>query len=192
MRRSPRGVLVPVVAGSVALALALVLAYVTVRDLTGADPAPTAAGTKVPTQRLVSKEGGFAVAVPTDLQVERAGAAVRLVSESKDLVVIVAPAGGGPLPRAERRVLTRMDRDYPEVSVLGREQVEVDGHPGRTVFGHAVNDAGTKVRFAVTTVHAESDNFTLAAYTAFDASPTRVLPRVNAIANGFEVLPGAE
>ncbi|HSJ22082.1 MAG TPA: hypothetical protein VK964_16045 [Nocardioidaceae bacterium] len=190
MRRSiSRGVLVPVVAGSVALVLALVLAYVTIRDIRGSEPVPAAAGTgQMPTHRMVSKKGGFAVAVPDDLTAEHAGTAVRMVSASKDLVVVAAPAGDGPLPRAEKRVLKRMDRDYPEVSVLGREQVEVDGHPGQTVFGRAVNDAGARLRFAVTTVHADGSNFTLAAYTAFGADPAEVLPRVNAIANGFEVL----
>jgi hypothetical protein len=194
MRRSiSRGVLVPVVAGSVAMVLAVVLAYVTVRDIRGSEQAVASASTtQVSTHRLVSKEGGFAVAVPDDLTAEQTGAGVRMVSASKDLVVVVAPAGGGPLPRAEKRVLNRMDRDYPEVTVLGREQVEVDGHPGRTVFGRAVNDAGARLRFAVTTVHAGESNFTLAAYTAFAADPVEVLPRVNAIANGFEVLPHEE
>jgi hypothetical protein len=190
MRRSiSRGVLVPVVAGSVALVLAVVLGYVTIRDLRGSEQAPAAASTAdVTTHRMVSKKGGFAVAVPDDLTAEQTGAAVRMVSASKNLVVVAGPAGDGPLPRAEKRVLNRMDRDYPKLNVLGREQVEVDGHPGRTVFGRAVNDAGARLRFAVTTVHADGRNFTLAAYTAFDADPVEVLPRVNAIANGFEVL----
>jgi hypothetical protein len=191
MRRSiSRGVLVPVVAGAVALVLAVVLGYVTIRDIRGSEQVPAAASSAdVPTHRMVSEEGGFAVAVPDDLAADQTGTAVRMVSASKDLVVVAAPAGEGPLPRAEKRVLNRMDRDYPEVTVLGREQVEVDGYPGRTVFGRAVNDAGARLRFAVTTVHAEGSNFTLAAYTALDADPAEVLPRVNAIANGFEVLP---
>jgi hypothetical protein len=188
-RSVSRGVLVPVVAGSVALVLAVVLAYVTIRDISGSEQVSAAASTAdVSTHRMVSDEGGFAVAVPDDLTAEQAGTAVRMVSASKDLVVVIAPAGDGPLSRAEKRVLTRMDRDYPEVSVLGRESVEVDGYPARTVFGHAVNDAGAKIRFAVTTVQADGPNFTLAAYTAFHADPAEVLPRVNAIANGFEVL----
>jgi hypothetical protein len=191
MRRAiTQGVLVPVVAGSVALVLAAVLAYVTIRDTRGPQGTQASASTtQVSTHRVVSKEGGFAVAVPDDLAVERAGSAVRLAAATKNLVVIVGPAGDGPLPRAEKRVVNRMDRDYPEVSVLGREPVEVDGYPGRTVFGHAVNDAEAKIRFAVTTVNADARNYTLAAYTAFDADPAEVLPRVNAIVNGFEVLP---
>lgn len=189
----PRAVLLPVVVGFVALVLAVGLAYITVRDTTGpepaaAEPTTTTGTTPIPTDRMVSEEGGFAIAVPRDLDAERAGGTVQLVSRTKDLVVMVGPAGDGTLRRAERRVLDEMKSQYRKLAVLGREPLEVDDRPAQTVFGQAVNETGAKVRFAVITVHADDRNFTMAAYTAYDADPSTVLPRVNAIANGFEVL----
>lgn len=187
----PRAVLLPVVAGSVALVLALGLAYITVRDTAGPEPAAaesTTTSSPIPTDRMVSEEGGFAIAVPRDLDAERAGGTIQLVSRAKDLVVMVGPAGGGTLRTAERRVLGEMKGQYRKLAVLGREPLEVDDLPSQTVFGHAVNRTGAKVRFAVITVHAGDRNYTMAAYTAYDADPSTVLPRVNAIANGFEVL----
>jgi hypothetical protein len=197
-RSLPRSPLVPAVAGAVALVVAVFLGYLTVRDVTGPEPAsadatPTAPGAaEVATDRVYSEAAGFAVAVPRDLEATRAGRTVRLVSHAKDLVVVVGPAGPGSLARAERRLLARMKDGYPEVSVLGTQAVEVDGYPAQTVFGNAVNDADTRLRFAVVTVHAGNRNYTVASYAAYDADPAEVLPRVNAVANGFEVLePGS-
>jgi hypothetical protein len=184
------GVLVPVVVGAFALALAVVLGYVTVRDTTGAEPASAAAAgtTKLPTGRLVSETGGFAVAVPTDLEASRQAGAVRLVSESKDLVILVGRAGRGPIGQAQQRMLTRLKREYPKMALLGVQSAQVNGNPTQTVYGQAVNDAGTRLRLAVVTVHAGSRNFSVVSYAAYDADPTTVLPRVNTVVNSFEVL----
>jgi hypothetical protein len=190
-RAKPRGVLVPAVAGSLALVTALVLAYVTVRDTTGSEPAAAESSTvtTVETHRVVSRQGGFAVAVPDDMEATRTGTTtVRLVSASKDLAVMVGPAGGGSLGQAEKRLVAQMRRTYPAVTVLGDQATRVDGYPAGTVFGHAVNSARTKLRFAVITIHAGRRNYSVASYAAYDAYPARVLPRVNAVANGFTVL----
>jgi hypothetical protein len=206
-----RRALGPTVVGVVALVAALVLGYVTVRDATGPDVATAgaasvestraettapahdsadASGDTVPTRRLVSEPGRYAVAVPRGLDVERAGAVLRLTSAQKDLVVVVGPAGPGRLAQAENRLLNRMREEYRRFSVLGTEPMRVDGRSARAAFGHAVNTAGTKVRFALVTVHAGARNYSIAAYAAHDSDPTFVLPQVNAIANGFEVLGG--
>lgn len=185
-----RGSVVPAVVGVLALVAALVLGYVTVRDSAGASGTETtAASTEVDTRRIVSKRGGFAVAVPRGLTVERAGGSVRLSSRAKDLAIVVAPAGHGPLAAAEDGVLDRMRRGYRRFSRLGSDPAEVDGRPARTTYGHAVNDTGARLRFVVLTIHVGSRNYALAAYTAFDSDPAVILPRVNAVANGFEALP---
>jgi hypothetical protein len=185
-----RGYVVPAVVGVTALVAALVLGYVTVRDTAGATGADaTVASTEVDTRRVVSKQGRFAVAVPRGLTVERAGGTVRLASRAKDLAIVVAPAGRGPLVAAEDGVLDRMRRGYRTFTRLGTDPAEVDGQPARTTYGHAVNDTGARLRFVVLTIHVGPRNYALAAYTAFDSDPAVILPRVNAVANGFEALP---
>jgi hypothetical protein len=177
----------PAVAGVVALVAALVLGYLTVRDTAGASDA-SGGVPAVETRRVVSEDGGFAVDAPRDLRVARAGAAVRLTSRERDLAIVVSPAGRGPLRAAEGRVLDRMRRSYRAFTRLGSEPADVDGRRARTTYGHAVNDSGARLRFVVLTIRAGSRNYALAAYTAFDSDPAVVLPRVNAVANGFETL----
>jgi hypothetical protein len=185
-----RQYVVPAVVGVLALVAALVLGYVTVRDSPGASGTETtAAATEVDTRRIVSTRGGFAVAVPVGLTVERAGGSVRLSSRAKDLAIVVAPAGHGPLAAAEDGVLDRMRPGYRRFTRLGADPAEVDGQPARTTYGHAVNDTGARLRFLVLTIHVGSRNYAVAAYTAFDSDPAVILPRVNAVANGFEALP---
>lgn len=182
-----RGYVVPAVVGVVALVAALVLGYATVRDTAGVSG--TSAGVvEVDTRRVVSEEGGFAVDVPRALRVARADGAVRLTSRARDLAIVVSPAGRGSLRAAEDRVLGRMHRSYRAFTRLGSEPADVDGRRARTTYGHAVNDSGVRLRFVVLTIRAGSRNYALAAYTAFDSDPAVVLPRVNAVANGFETL----
>jgi hypothetical protein len=202
----PGSPVLPAVVGAVALVAALALGYVTVRDAGGPDVATTGAAVqqptvepesstqepaavdRVPTRRLVSRPGRYAVAVPRGLGVERTGGTLRLTSAQKDLAVVVGRAGTGRLPQAEKRLLTRMRAEYSGLTVLGKEPMKVDGRPARATFGQAVNSAGTKIRFALVTVHAGKVNYSIASYAAHDSDPAFVLPQVNAIANGFEVL----
>jgi hypothetical protein len=156
---------------------------------TGPDASAGSGATeRVRTRRLTHPEGGFAVAVPRGLRVQRAGAVVRLTRPDRSLVVIVGPAETGSLAEAERRLLTRMRAEYRKLSVIGREPTRVDDRRARTVFGKAVNSSGVRLRYAVVTVHAGQRNFSIATYTAHDADPGDVLPQVNAVVNGFEVL----
>lgn len=192
-RSKPRSALLPLVVGAVALVVAVVLGYVTIRDTTAAEPVsaePTGVP-KVATDRLVSEVGGFAFDVPSQLQASRQGDTVRLVSGSKELVVVVGPAGPGSLAKAQKRMLARLSAEYPKMRLLATESAEVNGNPTRTVYGQAVNKAGTPLRLAVVTVHAAQGaprNFTVASYTADGAEPGTVLPLVNTVVNSFEVL----
>lgn len=193
-RSLSRGILLPVVAGSVALVLAAVLGWVTIRDMTSAEPAAAQpkGAEKLPTDRLVSEVGGFSFAVPRDLEAARQGGTVRLASAAKDLVIVVGRGERGSLVQAEKRFLSRLSREYPKVSLLGSQSATVNGNATETVYGRAVNDAGTRLRFAVVTIHSGRQNFEVASYTAYDADPATVLPRVNTVVNSFEVLPLAK
>ena len=189
-RSKPRSALVPLVVGSIALVLAAVLGYVTIRGTTAAEPASAqqAGVVKLSTDRLVSEVGGCSFAVPKELQASRQGGTVRLVSASQDLVVVVGPGGSGTLGQAQKRMLARMSREYPKVGLLGTQAAAVNGSPTRTLNGQAVNDVGTRLRFALVTIHSGRRNFTVVSYTAYDAEPRTVLPLVNTVVNSFEVL----
>ena len=188
-----------VVVGVVALVLAGVLGYVTFRD-TFTDPAtPTAAepsaspsaspAAEVETRRVVHRRGGFRVAAPEELQVKRERRTLRLASKDKSLVVTVGPSEPGPLKQANRRVIRTLRENYRRFELIATEPMRIDGRPALTTSGLATNSSKVRIRFVVLTVKAKPRNYTIAAYTARDSDPATVLPLVNAVANGFEVLP---
>ena len=75
------------------------------------------------------------------------------------------------------------------VQVIGRERGEVSGRRSLTTSGTAVNKAGVPIRFVVLTVAARPRAYTLVGFTGRDTPPDDVLPRLNAVVDGFEVLP---
>lgn len=188
-----------VVVGVVALLLAGVLGYVTFRD-TFTDPAtPTAADPSaspsvspaavVQTRQVVHRRGGFKVSAPKELKAKRDGRTVRLTSKDRSLVVTVGPSEPGPLRQANRRILGTMRENYRRFELIATEPMRVDGRAALTTSGQATNAQKVRIRFVVLTVRAKPRNYTIAAYTARDSDPATVLPLVNAVANGFEVLP---
>ncbi len=180
---------------AVALLGAGLFGYVTVRDTAGtsdrasASPASVAArsGAAVPTKAFVSRAGGYALRVPTDLAVTQSGPTARFTSPGKDLVVSVGPISGGPLRAATRSFLRTLRQGYPRLALLGRQQERVDGRAALTVYGQVRNDKGVPLRFVVVIVAAHPRSFALTAFTAHDSDPTAVLPRVDAIVNSFHV-----
>jgi hypothetical protein len=182
-----------------ALVLAGLLGYVTVRDTLGSrasaesdarSSAPRAAAAPAPaTDRVVHRRGGFAVAVPQRMRVTREGRTLRLATRDRSLVVDVGPAPGGRLPAAHRSFLGDVQASYRKVRILGTERTRVDGRAAISSAGLGHNSSGVRLRFVVLTVAARPHGYTIAAYTGRDSDPARTLPLVNAVANGFEVLP---
>ncbi|HEX4976312.1 MAG TPA: hypothetical protein VFV40_00465 [Nocardioides sp.] len=214
--RSPRSLLVRarnglrgtrglVVVAVVCLMLAVPFALLALRDAPGAEgptasppsaapeDTPSAEATTGPatvsTERVVVRRAGLALAVPTDMQVRRRGGSVQLRGTDPELVVDVGRATSPRVTIAHQAVLRSIGRGYAKVRVIGRERGRVHGRRTLTTSGTAVNDAGVPIRFVVVTLAARPQAFTLAAFTARDAPPQQVLPRVNAVVNGFEVLP---
>ncbi|HET6627078.1 MAG TPA: hypothetical protein VFG63_11885 [Nocardioidaceae bacterium] len=186
MVRSPR---LFVLVGVLALVLAGFFGYLTYRD---AGPSPSAAepaqaAAKIHTDRFVSRAGGFSVQVPEGLRVTRQAQAVKLVSADKDLVVVVGPGEKGKLGPASDRFLDTMRERYQHLTLLGTKPERVDGRRALTSYGRATNANDVQIRFVVVVVRAQPRNYTIAAYTAFGSDPATVLPRVNAVLNGFRV-----
>lgn len=190
-RSRRRAVLVPALVGTLSLLAGLTLMYVSFRDPGETADVEPARAEEVRTERVVSREGGFALAVPEDMAVTERGAAVQLESEDSDLVVVVARGERAALRPANRRLLRALEQRYERMQVVATERQRVDDRPALATYGHAVNSSRVRLRFVTITVQARPRMYTIAAYTAFESDPAVVLPRVNAVANGFEVLPGA-
>jgi hypothetical protein len=184
MGRPPTAVLV--VVGVCALLLAAVLGYVTLRDTVGADEGSRPAA--LDTRRVVSERGGFSVDAPTEMTAKKQGGGIRLASADHSLVVTLGKGPRGPLSRANSRFLADMSKEYRRFKLLASDPQTVDGRMALSTSGQATNSAGVRIRFVAMMVRARPRNYVMVAFAAFDADPAEVLPRVNAVANGFEVL----
>lgn len=178
-----------VAVGLTAVVVALLLGWLTWLDLRGTDEGVVAEPATVETERTVSRRGGFAVAVPTDMEVRRRGRTVQLVGADPQLVVNVGPAPVRRLGPAHRGFLRTLERRYDRVRVIGRERGDTGGRRSVTTAGTALNEADVPIRFVAVTLAARPRAYTLVAFTERDAPPAEVLPRLNAIVDGFELLP---
>ncbi|HLN75460.1 MAG TPA: hypothetical protein VK204_00365 [Nocardioidaceae bacterium] len=174
----------PVVVGVCALLLASLLGYVTLRDTVFDDAAASSES-----HEYFSRSGGFSVTAPTALRMDAKGRTMKFMSQDKSLVINVGPGEKGSLKAADQRFLSRMQEGYRRFDLMATESMKVDGRPAVTSSGQATNANNVRIRFVVVTVQAKPRNYTIAAYTAHDSDPTVVLPLVNAVANGFHVLP---
>lgn len=177
-----RRVAVPVAAGVVALLAAACLGYLTVRGrLAGPGTEPVAVHTRTVLAR------GFSIGVPHGMQLTRRHGTLSLTDGRHSLVVTVGPTTAGPLRRAARDFGRSLRDGYRRVRVLGHQPQQVDGRPALATYGQAVNAHGTRIRFVTVTVRARPRDFAITAFTAYGSDPTRVLPKVNAIASTFRV-----
>lgn len=139
-------------------------------------------------ERFVSRKGGFSLDLPGDLEVSRKGRTVQLVSMDRELVIMVGPGEAGSLRHASEQFLNTLEGKYTSFVLAGTKSEEVDGRRALTSYGQATNSNEIKIRFVAVVVRAQPRNYTIAAYTAFGSDPSVVLPRVNAVVNGFKVL----
>ena len=185
-----RRLVVPAAIGVVTLLLGSYFAFLTFRDVWVVPGTDKVAETpRVKTTRLVSRAGGFSLRVPKDMSVSRKGRAVLVSNHAKTLVVTVGPGEGGPLREATQRYLSTLEERYQESRLVDSRPQQVDGRHALTSYGQAVNRRDAKLRFVALMVRAAPRNYTITAFTSFDSDPTVVLPRVQAVANGFRVLP---
>lgn len=183
-RRS--GVLVPLLVGAAALALAVVFGFAYVDSRDAPEAAGTPAAADVPTEPFVSRAGRFSLQVPTDLEIRRHGRAAQFVSPDRELVVAVAPVEGDTLRDSNGALLESLrGGGYARFAVLHRGRDVVEGRRVRTTYGQAVNDAGTPVRFVALVLDGKRHNYAISAFTPEGSDPTEVLPRLHALVNSF-------
>ncbi|MGH3815772.1 MAG: hypothetical protein ACRDUV_25540 [Pseudonocardiaceae bacterium] len=151
---------------------------------------PTSEAVQVETKPYVHRRAHFRVEVPADYRVERRSHGVRLISADQDVVVTVGRGEQGGLRAAGGALQDTLKQSYDKVRVLGTQRNRVDGRPALISSGRAANSAGVAIRFVTVTVQHRPRAYALTAFTAMDSDPSQVLPRVNAVVNGFEVLPG--
>ena len=150
-----------------------------------ATPSPTP---EVATKRLVSKKGGFAVGVPEDVKAKKVGPAVTMATADKVLSAVVAPVESGPISVSTKAFMRGMKEVYTNVKVTDTETLKIDGHKAMATYGQARNAKKVQIRFVNFVIKSTPRNFAINAFTARDSDPLFVLPRVNAIANTFEVI----
>ena len=145
---------------------------------------------KVGTTRLVSKQGGFAVGVPENVKSKKVGPAVTMTSGDKVLTVVVSPIESGTIAASKAAFMRGMRQTYSDVRKTGTENPTVDGRKAEATYGLAVNPKKkkTQIRFVNVVVKDTPRNFAITVFTAADADPLFVLPRVNAVVETFEVL----
>ena len=182
-------IVVPIAIGIVALLLGGVFAFITFR---GDDEVPVAdepSASEIDSRSFVSKRGGFALDVPTDLEASRKGRTATFAADDRSLVVTVGPGEPGRLRPASKQFLRTLRKGYEGYRLLGTEEQLVDGRPALASYGQATNAEDVKTRFAVVVVRDQPQNYTITAFTALGSDPDAVLPRVNTMVNSFEVLP---
>lgn len=182
-----RRVLLPLLVGVAALALAVVfgLVYVDSREASKTS-GTSAAATDVETAPFVSRKGRFSLRVPVDLEIHRHGRAAEFVSPDRELVLAVSPVAGSSLRDSNRALVGSLrDGGYARFEVLHRGREVMDGRQVRTTYGRAVNDAGTGVRFVALVLEGEAHNYAISAFTPEQSDPAEVLPRLHAMVNSF-------
>jgi hypothetical protein len=148
-------------------------------------PSPTP---EVATKRLVSKRGGFAVGVPENITAKKVGPAVTMMSADKALSVVIAPVESGTISVSSKAFMQGMKAAYTNVKVTRTEDQMVDGHKAKATYGTAKNAKKVQLRFVNIVVKSTPRNFAINAFTASNSDPLFVVPRVNAVANSFEVI----
>ena len=68
------------------------------------------------------------------------------------------------------------------------ENQTLDGHKAKATYGTARNTKKVKLRFVNFVIKSIARNYAITAFTAGNSDPLFVVPRVNAIANTFEVI----
>lgn len=143
---------------------------------------------EVTTTRLVSKKGKFAVGVPENLTAKKVGPAVTMTSADKVLSVVIAPVESGKISVSTKAFMRGMKVAYTNVKVTRTEDQMIDGRKAKATYGTARNAKKVQLRFVNFVVKSTPRNYAINAFTVSDSDPLFVVPRVNAIANTFEVI----
>jgi hypothetical protein len=143
---------------------------------------------EVATKRLVSKRGGFAVGVPDDVKAKKVGPAVTMMSADKVLSVVVAPVESGPISASSKAFMRGMEELYTKVKVTRRDTQTIDGQKAAATYGQARNAKKVQIRFVNFVIKSSPRNYAINVFTTRESDPLFVLPRVNAIANSFEII----
>ncbi len=150
-----------------------------------ASPSPTP---EVKTTRLVSKKGGFAFGVPDDVTAKKVGPAVTMTTADKVLSIVISPVESGSISLSSKAFMRGMKDAYTNVEVTNSENQTIDGRKAKATYGQAKNAKKVEIRFVNIVIKSTPHNFAISAFTVGSSDPLFVLPRVNAIANTFEVV----
>lgn len=179
---------IPIQIALLALLAGSYFLVVSIRDSSDESGAPRPVTSTIPTtERLESRAGGFAIAVPEGVSATKDGKTVTLRSPDKDLVVVAGPIERDSLAASSKAFVRSLRQSYTNVRVLGSQKQRVDDRDALATVGEAVNAREVRIRFVALVVEAEPQNIAISSFSEFDAPPAAVLPTVSAIVDGFSV-----
>jgi hypothetical protein len=184
-----RGVLVALATGVVTLLVSGLLAWHTWGG-DGDAPAPAAAPTRADDGlvRVVSRKGGFALAVPRQMTGEQLGRNIRVARPDGSLVITVGPGPRGGLEAAQRAAVAGVEAGYPDVSVSRRTDVRLSGAPALRTVGSLRRGDGTELVFSVTSTTRGQRSWSVVMFAGRDVTARDLRRWYQPVLDGFTVL----
>lgn len=186
---------IPIEIAVVALLGAVFFGVNAVKD-SGAEPkaqasrTPTATPSPIPkvsTKQFTSKKGKFVVGVPKNVEARSVGTTVVMTTADESLSVLIGPVEGGKIAASSTKFVQGMTDRYTSVQVTASDMRTIDGRRAKATYGQAVNSAKVQIRFVNVVIKDSPYNYTINVFTAADADPLFVTPRVNAVIDTFKI-----
>jgi len=179
-----RGVTVAVAVGVVALLAAGLLAWLTLGD---DDPAGTPPAAAAPVT-VVSRAGGFSLAVPGDLTGTRIERNVQVATPDKSLLITVGPGPRTSLGSAQRSALDAVRSTYRQVKVERGVTTTLGGLPARRSVGTLARDDGGRLVFSVTTGARDGRTWTVVMFATREVTAEQLDRWYQPVLDGFRAL----
>jgi hypothetical protein len=106
----------------------------------------------------------FAVEVPPTWKSKSEGSVVTLSKRNGRATLSLGRARSGDLLQALQDLRAHLRRSYRDLAVTSIEPITIDGCPGRSVAGRALNRNGARLNFEGVVVAGPTDNFVIAAF----------------------------
>lgn len=174
--RGRDGVFLGVAVGVVAALLASAAAVYSLSDRTDDTTRATAAPSRPerPLTPVVSRAGGFAVRVPSDLVGTKVPRGTRLSTRSKDIVTTIGATGRQGLRAGHVTALESLHRTFPRMRVEKTVRTTLGGLPARRSVGVVRRARGDSVIFSVTTGARGRRTWSVVMFAARDVTPDRL------------------
>ncbi|MBD8868294.1 hypothetical protein [Nocardioides donggukensis] len=186
-----RGVRVAVATGVVAALVSGLLAWLTWGLPWDGDPDPApAAGTSVDDGlvRVVSRGGGFALAVPERLTGAKVGKGIRVARADRSMVITVAPGPRRGLRTAHDAAVSDVEAGYPAVRVERGAEATMGGRDALRSVGSLRRADGQQLVFSVTTTARGRRTWSAVMFADRDVTAKQLRRSYQPVLDGFSVV----